>query len=138
MDISLISIGSDNVVRFSLKNMGKSLSGPEEAIQLVSYALFTVQGSCFFSRGDGGGVTDLRKRNVYDRQTLRADAAVKIKSAMETIRRSQRQGRPANATVTALELIDVINDPENQKIFLKIRIRLRAGNSFSVLFEENT
>jgi len=135
MDISLISIGSDNVVRFSLKNMGKSVSGPEEAIQLVSYALFTVPGSCFFARNDGGGITELKKRNVYDKSSIRADAAVAIRSAMETIRRAQSQGRAANATVTGLELVDVVNDVNNLKIYIKIRIILKSGNSFNVLFE---
>jgi hypothetical protein len=134
-DVALFHIDADNIVRFSLKNMKRTIEGPEEALQLVAFAMFTSPGSCQFARQDGGGMKELKGANIPPRQQLLADVAVILKRAMDTVRRAQRAGRAANATVTALELIDAYGDPGSAKIVVKVRIRLQSGNTFQASFE---
>ncbi len=131
-DIALYTIDNDNVVRFSLKNITRTIDGPEEALQLVAWAFFTDPGSCFYARQDGGGAkkTFLGK-NIPSPQQLRADAAIVVRATFETVRRAQLPGRAANATVVGLDLIDAVGDDAG-KIKVKVRIRLLSGNSFNV------
>lgn len=134
-DIAMFSIDNDGVVKFSLKNITRIITGPEEALQLVAFAIFTKPGSCFFARNDGGGLLDLKGRNVGSRDALRTDCAVIVRKAMDTVKRSQGTGRAANATVVGLDLVDASGDPQTGVIKIKIRIRLQDGNSFTAAFE---
>lgn len=131
-DIALFTVDDDGVVNFSLRNIMRTVEGPEEALQLVAWSFFTTPGSCVYARNDGGGFLEMLKgQNIPNQQQLRADAAVRLKSTLDTVRRAQRDGRPANATITGLELIDAYGDRETGKIFIKARIRLLSGNSFA-------
>ncbi len=136
-DIALFTVDQNNVVRLSMKNMTRTISGPEEALQLVAYALFTTPGSCLFARSEGGGVLQLRGQNI-DVQKMRVDAAIYVRNAFETVRKVQSSGRKPDATVIGLDLVDVIGDPEKATVYLKIRIRLASGNSFVVQFPVQT
>lgn len=131
-DIALYTVSDDNVVQLSLKNITRTVEGPEEALQLVAYAFFTNPDSCFYARQDGGGAKKMfLGKNIPSQQQLRADAAIVVRSTFETVRRAQRPGRPANATIVGLDLIDAVGDNEG-KIKCKVRIRLLSGNSFNV------
>jgi hypothetical protein len=131
-DIALYTIDEVGLVHFSLKNITRTIEGPEEALQLVAWAFFTDPGSCFYARQDGGGAkkTFLGK-NIPAPQQLRADAAIVVRSTFETVRRAQRPGRAAKATVVGLDLIDAFGD-DTGRIRCKVRIRLLSGNSFNV------
>lgn len=133
-DIALYTVDETNVVRFSLKNITRTVSGPEEALQLVAWAFFTDPGSCFYARQDGGGAKKaFLGKNIPSQQQLRADAAIVVRNTFETVRRAQRPGRDSDATVVGLDLVDAFGDAEG-KIRCKVRIRLLSGNSFNVTF----
>lgn len=133
-DIALYTVDDDNVVRLSLKNITRQIDGPEEALQLVASAFFTDPGSCLFAQQDGGGARrTFIGKNIPGPQQLRADAAIVVRNTFETVRRAQRPGRAANATVVGLDLIDAVGDDQG-RITVKVRIRLQSGNSFNVTF----
>lgn len=135
--MALFSMNPDGVVTWSMRNMTRLVRGPEEALQLVAWALFTTPGSCLFSRQDGGGVLTLKGRNI-DAQQMKLDVAVFLRAAFETVRRNQSSDRTLDATVIGLDLVDVIGDPEKATVFIKIRIRLASGNSFVAQFPVQT
>lgn len=131
-DIGLFTVDDDNIVRFSLKNMTRSVSGPEEALQMVAWAFFTDQGSCHHARQDGGSAkkTFLGK-NIPGQQQLRADGAIVVRNTFDTVRRAQSPSKAADATVVGIDLIDIFGTREG-KIACKIRVRLLSGNSFNI------
>jgi hypothetical protein len=135
--MALFSLDADGTVKMSMKNMTRTISGPQEALQLAAYALFTTPGTCLFARPDGGGVLQLRGRNI-DPQRMRTDAALFIRAAYETVRKNQSSDRTLDATVIGLDLVDVIADPDKATVFLKVRIRLASGNSFVAQFPVQT
>jgi hypothetical protein len=132
-DLGLYSLGVDNVVVFSFANISRLVDGPEEALQIVANAFFTTPGSNAFSRQDGGGFRQLMTGALGGDAELRTEAAVRVRRTMDTIRRNQSTSKPANATVTDLQVVDAVLVED--AIAMKIRIILLDGNSFIAQFK---
>lgn len=137
-DIGLFSTDDDGVVTFSFKNLSRKLTGPEEALQFVAATMFTDRGSNKFAKGDGGDLLSVIGRNIKSNQETRVDAALIASRTMETVRRNQRVGKPADATVVGLDLLDAFGEPSTGTVRMKIRIRLQSGNSFTAQFRGQT
>lgn len=133
-DIGLYSLDDDSVVTFSLKNMERAVAGPEEALQLVAYHLFTKVGTNTFDREEGGGLRSLLNTSLRSKESLRTDATIAISRAMTNIRRTQSEDKAANATVVNLQLLDLRVLRETLEIAVTIRIDLLDGNSFQATF----
>lgn len=129
-DISLFTLDRDGIVVFSMKGIDREVSGPAEALQLVAKCMLTEPGSDVFAPGDGGGVKDMMAKGMQGVESTRVDAAIIVRKTMETVRRTQRSDRPANATVVALELVDAVPVRNDTKIIMRVRIRLQDGSSF--------
>jgi hypothetical protein len=129
-DISLFTLDRDGIVVFSMKGIDREVSGPAEALQLVAKCMLTEPGSDAFAPSDGGGVKDMMAKGMQGVESTRVDAAIIVRKTMETIRRTQRSDRPANATVVALELVDAVPVRNDTKIIMRVRIRLQDGSSF--------
>ena len=133
-DIGTFITDTSNTVRFSLKHMNRTLTGPEQALQLVAKVMFTEPGSSLWAPSDGGGMMSLLRKGIQSQANTRTDAAVALRKTMDTIKRIQDKNLPSNATVTNLELIDAESVPSTGKIRIRVRILLMSGNSFSTNF----
>jgi len=133
-DIGVFSLDSDGFVSFSLRNINRRVSGPEEALQLVAKQMLTEPGSNQYARQDGGGMKRLSEKALMSKESVKIDAALCVRRTMDTLRRIQRTDRPANATVVGLDLIDANVAPGGGRIVMRIRIRLQSGNSFAANF----
>lgn len=133
-DIGLFSLDADNVVVFSFKNAERVVRGPEEALQVVAYHLFTTPGSNSYNRDEGGGLKTLLKNPMRSDDEIRTECAIIVNRTMDSIRRSQSSDKPADATVTGLRLMNVRTDRQKLEIALMIRIDLLDGNSFQATF----
>ena len=131
-DIGLFSLDDEGVVQFGLRNIERQLTGPEEAVQLAAYALFTEQGTNFFDRSEGGGLHRQVGMDVGRIGEIRTDAAVRVRKAMQTIRKHQSADKSATSTITDLKLMD--SRVVGQQIEHDIRIDLADGNSFKARF----
>jgi hypothetical protein len=132
-DVALYNLDAKGVVKFSFKACERLVSGPEEALQIVAYHMFTSQGSNAFDRDEGGGINEIAGSPVTGEQGLKADAAVRVARTMASIRRSQGRDKAADATVTGLRLLSVSQNQDQVEI--SVLISLLDGNSFSVIFE---
>jgi len=133
-DIGLYSIDADGLVVFSLKNMDRVVTGPEEALQIVAYHLFTSPGTNKYNRDEGGGLLSLLDNNLKSVDELNADASIIVSRAMSSVLSAQSQDKPANATVSELRLQSVDLLESGQEIRVTIVISLRDGNSFQTTF----
>ena len=118
---------------FSLAESYRAISGPEAAAQYVAHHLFQSRGSCAYNRKEGGGLIDFLGDNVT-RETARTDAVISVTRAMESIKNTQSGDRPADETVTGLQLLDVVVDGD--VVNISLRIDLLSGNSFKSTFQE--
>lgn len=132
-DIGLYTLVDDHVV-FSFKAMGRAVSGPEEALQIVAYHLFQSPGSNAFDTVEGGGLLDL-VGSQKPKAELLTDATIALNKAMTNIRRTQSHDKTAESTVTGLQLLDLKLLTDSQTIDLSIRIDLLDGNSFRATFQ---
>jgi len=133
-DIGLYSLDADSVVTFSFLNMSRAVAGPEEALQIVAYHLFTKPGANSFDRDEGGGLRSLLNSSLGSKQELRTDATIAISRAMANIRRTQSDDKTADATIVNLQLLDLQVLREKLEIAMTIRIDLLDGNSFQATF----
>lgn len=134
-DISVYSLDRDGTVRFSLRNINRQISGPEEALQMVASTMLTEPGSSLYAPADGGGIKAIKAKGIQSKESTMIDCAIMVSRTMSSIRRRQQANdRPANSTVVGLDLMDAIPDRANKKITIKVRIRLQDGNSFTASF----
>jgi len=133
-DIGLYSLGADNEVVFSLKNVERMVSGPEEALQIVAYHLFQGRGQNSYDRDEGGDLRSLIRGNLKSLAEVRTDATIAISRALANIRRTQSDDKPADTKITGLRLTDARVDRERAQIALTIRVDLMDGNSFQATF----
>lgn len=132
-DVALYSLDAKGVVKFSFLASERLVSGPEEALQIVAYHMFTSHGSCAFDRDEGGGVNEIAGAPVTGEQGLKADTAVRLAKTMASISRSQGREKAADATITGLRLLSV--SQQQDQVEISVLISLLDGNSFSVIFE---
>jgi len=131
-DLALYSLDEDNVVRFGFGNMNRLVSGPEEALQVVAYHLFLGDGSNSYDRDDGADLQSLIRGSVKSSSEIRVDAAIIINKAQNRILLTQSDDKPANATVTNLQLVDA--RAKDDRVMVTVRIDLLDGNSFQATF----
>lgn len=131
-DLAMFSVDDDDFVVFGFENASRIVSGPEAALQIAAYALFTVRGSNAFARNEGGGLLRAVGDVVRTVAEIRADAAVSVRQAMDMINDTQSDDKDANETIIDLVLVDA--RVRGTTIELDIRIDLADGNSFSAKF----
>ena len=84
-DMAMFRIGSDNVVTFTMSGISRTLTGPEEALQLVAAALYQDVGSNVFSPQDGGSaLADLVGRQPV---LVQISAAKRLRDQAERVAR---------------------------------------------------
>lgn len=130
MDAALFNLNGNNV-ELSLTNLDRIVSGPEEAVQLVAFHLFTDPGSCLFAKEDGGGVLRLIDGRIIRRSELQNEAIVAVRRARDSILRNQDASKPSDALVTDLNFVN-LEVEGNTKIKLRVRITLAIGRTFTV------
>jgi hypothetical protein len=133
-DIGLFSLDEDSNVVFSFKNIERVVSGPEEALQVASYHLFTSPGSNTWNRDEGGGLQKLLGAPLKSDEEINADTAIIVNKANDSIRLSQSSDKPADATIIGLKLTNVAVKRGSLEIAVTIRIDLLDGNSFQATF----
>lgn len=133
-DIALYSIDEDGLVSFSFKNAERTVSGPDEALQIVAFHLFTTPGSNSYNREDGGGLMRLIRAPLGGDDEIRTEAAIIVSRTQTSILRSQSSDKPANATVTSLQVRNVVVSRNTLSIDLSVVINLLDGNSFQATF----
>lgn len=133
-DVGLYSLDEDSNVVFSLANIDRLVSGPEEALQIAAHHLFQTPGTNTYNRDEGGGLRSLISGPLRSRQETAADSAIIVNRARDSILRSQSGDKPADATITDLRLLDVVVNRSALSIAVKIRIDLLDGNSFQATF----
>lgn len=132
-DIGLFSVDpKTGLVTFSFSNISRLVSGPEEALQVVAYHLFTGRGSNAFDEREGGDMQQLTRGRAVSEDELIGEAALRVSRALSSIRASQSSGKDPNATISGLRLISarVVGDA----LEMSVRIDLVSGNSFSAKF----
>ena len=133
-DIGFYQLDDDNNVIFSFKNIGRVVSGPEEALQVAAYHLFTTPGTNTYNRDEGGGLQSLLGKALTSKANISTQAAMILRKARASIIESQSENRSADATITDLKLLNVGVDKDTLTISLNIRIDLLDGNSFQATF----
>lgn len=133
-DIALYSLDSDGVVTFSFANAERQVTGPEEALQVVAHHLFQTPGSNSYNREEGGGLMRLIRAPLGGDDEIRTEAAIIVSRAQASILRSQSSDKPANATVTSLQVRNVVVSRTELSIDLSVVINLLDGNSFQATF----
>jgi len=133
-DIGLYSLDKDNAVVFSFKNISRLVYGPEEALQVVAYHVFSTPASNSYNRNEGGGMRSVIKGPVRSRQEVNADAVIIVNRAQKSILSAQSQDKPANATITSLKLQRATAIRDKLEIQIDILINLLDGNSFQATF----
>jgi hypothetical protein len=132
-DIGLFSVDQKTgLVTFSFSNNSRLVSGPEEALQLVAYHVFTSRGSVAFDEREGGDMQQLTRGRAMSQEELLGEAALRVSRANASIRGSQSSGKDPSATVSGLKLISA--RAVDDKLEMSIRVDLVSGNSFSAKF----
>ena len=132
MDAALFSLGEDGrTVEFSLSNLDRVISGPEEAVQFVAVHLFTDPGSLLHAKDLGGGLLKLIDGRIIRRSELRIEGISAVRRALASILRYQDPAVDASARITNLEFID-LDIEGNTKIKMRVRITLAIGRSLAI------
>lgn len=132
-DIGLFSVDpKTGLVTFSFANISRLVSGPEEALQVVAYHLFTGRGSNAFDEREGGDMQQLTRGQAVGEDELIGEAALRVSRALSSIRASQSSGKDPNSTVSGLRLISA--RVSGDALEMSVRIDLVSGNSFSAKF----
>ena len=132
MDAALFSLGEDGrTVEFSLTNLDRVISGPEEAVQLVAVHFFTDPGSLLHAKDFGGGLLKLIDGRIIRRSELRIEGISATRRTLVSILKYQDPSIDESARVTNVEFID-LNIEGNTKIKMKVRITLAIGRSLAI------
>lgn len=129
-DIALFRIGDDDVVEFGMSNIERVVKGPEAALNVVIYHLYTTPGANRFNVNEGGGLRKLLAGHVKSREEITTDVSIIISQALASIRRSQSRDLSPDMTIADLRLLGVQTLPETAEIRIKIMVVLADGNSF--------
>jgi hypothetical protein len=133
-DIGFYHLTANSEVVFSLKDVERVVSGPEEALQIVAYHLFMGRGTNSYDRDEGGNLRKLITGNIKSLAEVRTDATIAVSRTLANIRRTQSDDKPADAKIIGLRLLDARIDREHSSIALTIRVDLLDGNSFQATF----
>jgi hypothetical protein len=132
MDAALFSLGDDGrTVEFSLENLDRVISGPEEAVQFVAVHFFTDPGSLLHAKDFGGGLLKLIDGRIIRRSELRIEGISATRRTLASILRYQSPDIDESARITNLEFID-LDIEGNTKIKMKVRITLAIGRSLAI------
>lgn len=132
MDAALFSLGEDGrTVEFSLSNLDRVISGPEEAVQLVAVHFFTEPGTLLYAKNLGGGLLKLIDGRIIRRSELRIEGVALTRRTLESVLRHQDPATDDSARVTNIEFID-LEIEGNTGIKMKVRITLAIGRSLAI------
>jgi hypothetical protein len=132
-DMCLYSVdAATGLVTFGFANITRLVSGPEEALQIVAYHLFTTRGSNALAPDNGGSLQEITGGRVLSTDDLKTEAAIRVSRALSSIKATQSSGKAANATITGLKLVNVSSVGDGMA--MSVRIDLLSGNSFSAAF----
>lgn len=131
MDAALFRLQEDGrTLEFSLEELDRVVTGPEEAAQLVAVHMFTDPGSLLYAKSLGGGVLGLIDGRIIRESEVRTEGIAIVRRTFESIQRFQADDVDDSARIINLEFVSL--DATGTKISLRVRITLAIGRALTI------
>lgn len=134
MDIKLIEVGADKVVRFKLSTT--VVTGMEKLVQIVVLTLMDVPGKSVLFPEAGGAIPSLIGQNIdiNDPNEILADITNKVRKTQSEIIDNQLLTRAIpSERLRELRIMDLRQGASLDQIFLRLRIVNEAGRQVDVI-----